>query len=38
MNEPDFTGDFKNAGLAQTVERGTENSCVPGSIPGAGTI
>ena len=37
MDEPDFTGDFKNAGLAQIVEQRTENPPVPGAIPGAGT-
>ena len=33
--ESDFS-DFTKATLAQTVEQGTENPCVPGSIPGGG--
>ena len=34
--EDDFS-DFNSASVAQSVERGTENPCVTGSIPVRGT-
>ena len=38
ISNDDILCSISGGGIAQLVEQGTENPCVPGSIPGPATI